>query len=714
MFLTTTLVVGGIIYGGFKMFNKNFPQKKIAWTDNTQSLQKNRTRLVASRHKNLYSSVSTMSAGLETVKENKITSSREQQYQKISSIADKTERSEAEKKSHEDFIAASTALGLVTGGSLLYFPLNFLSVPFTVWVCITIFRDAYQSLFKKKRIGMSVLDTIFMTGTIATGHYFAASFGVWAYAISRKLLLKTEDHSKQNLIKVFGEQASFVWVLSNGTEVLVPFESLSIGDIVLVYAGETIPVDGLIISGTASVDQHILTGESQPVEKEPGDDVFASTVLLSGKVEISVQKTGEQSVAVQIGDILNKTADFKNDLQSWGEEIAEKSVLPTLTLSALTLPMLGSTSAITILNSCFGFKMRILSPLSMLTFLNLTSQKGVLIKDGRSLQLLNKIDTIVFDKTGTLTLEQPHVGNIYTCREISENELLSYAATAEYKQTHPIAKAILQTANERGLNLPEIEEAKYEIGYGIKVSLSRSSTQSEEIIRVGSARFMEMEKIVIPAEIKEIHQSGHEKGYSFVYVAINNQLYGAIELRATIRPEAKQIIRELQERNMLIYIISGDNEQPTKKLAQELGIKHYFAETLPENKANLVEKLQQEGKFVCFVGDGINDSIALKKANVSISIRGASSIATDTAQIVLMDQSLNQLIQVFKIAWHFEQNMKVNLMATILPGLVTICGVYFLHFGIIHSIILNNIGVAVGASNAMLPQIKHQQGKPLL
>ncbi|HIE01282.1 MAG TPA: heavy metal translocating P-type ATPase [Thiotrichaceae bacterium] len=710
MLLISTLVVSGVMYGGFKMLSKK-PKKE------TTGFKKKQYILVASRRKNRPSSVSNASASLETFKEQKITPfishSRDQQRREISSLSDETEMSEAEKKTHEDFIAASTALGLATGGTLLYSPLSLLSVPFTIWVCIAIFRDAYQSLFKKNRVGMSVLDTIFMTGTIGTGHYFAASVGVWAYAMSRKLLLKTEDQSKQSLINVFGEQASFVWLLSDGIEIAVPFESLLIGDIVIVYAGETIPVDGTISSGTASIDQHILTGESQPVEKEPGDDVFASTVLLSGKIEISVQKTGEQSVAVQIGKILSKTADFKNDLQSWGEEIAEKSVLPTLTLGALTLPILGATSAITILNSCFGFKMRILSPLSMLTFLNLTSQRGILIKDGRSLQLLTNIDTIVFDKTGTLTLEQPHVGSIYTYSGISENELLTYAAAAEYKQTHPIAKAILQTANKRGLNIPEIEEAKYEVGYGIKVTLSRSATHSE-VISVGSARFIEMENITIPAKIKAIHQSGHEKGYSFVYVAINNQLYGAIELRASIRPEAKQIISELQQRNMLVYIISGDNEQPTRKLAQELGIEHYFAETLPEKKADLIEKLQKEGKSVCFIGDGINDCIALKKANVSISLRGASSIATDTAQIVLMDQSLKQLVQVFDIAQNFEGNMKVNLMATILPGLMTIGGVYFLHFGIIHSIILNNIGVAAGASNAMLPLIKHQQTKPLL
>jgi P-type E1-E2 ATPase len=182
-------------------------------------------------------------------------------------------------------------------------------------------------------------------------------------------------------------------------------------------------------------------------------------------------------------------------------------------------------------------------------------------------------------------------------------------------------------------------------------------------------------------------------------------------LQATIRPEAKRILDELRKRNLSLYIMSGDHEQPTKKLARELGIDHYFAETLPENKADLIEQLQNEGKSVCFVGDGINDSIALKKANVSISLRGASTIATDTAQIVLMDESLNQLIQVFEIAEDFAANMVVNVAMTILPGLITIGGVFFLHFGLIHSVILNDIGVILGSFNSMLPRMTHHREK---
>ena len=299
----------------------------------------------------------------------------------------------------------------------------------------------------------------------------------------------------------------------------------------------------------------------------------------------------------------------------------------------------------------------------------------------------------------------PHVGKIHTCLGISDLELLTYAAAAEYKQTHPIALAIREAASQRGLTLPEIGEVNVEVGYGLKVSIE------DQLIRVGSQRFMEMSSITIPSEIKQIYEDGHEHGYSFVYVAVDEQLWGAIELHATIRPEAKQIITQLRERGIEMYIISGDHENPTKQLAQEVGIEHYFAETLPENKAKLIEQLQQDGKSICFVGDGINDSIALKKANVSVSLRGASSAATDTAQIVLMNQNLEQLIQAFDIADKFKSNMTVNTITTVLPGVITVFGAFFLGFGVAHSVILNDIGMIIGASNAIWPFFREQKKK---
>jgi heavy metal translocating P-type ATPase len=597
---------------------------------------------------------------------------------------------------------ALLSLGLSVIGALVYPPLSLLSALGVLYTTSRFMKDAYKSLFEEHRVRICVVDVIMIPAVLLLGYFFVSSLTTCLVLLSQKLILKTEDRSLKQLGNLFAQQSRFVWVQRDQVELEIPFEDLQIGETVVVGAGEMIPIDGLIADGIASIDQHVLTGESQPFEKGQGDRVFASTVVLSGKIYITVENTGSDTIAARIVAILDRTADYRTTLRSRGIELADRAALPTLVLGAVGLPLVGTYGAVTLLTSSFGHNMRFLAPLTMLNFLSITSQNGILIKDGRSLELLRDIDTIVFDKTGTLTLEEPHLGDIHTSNGLSENDLLTYAATAEYRQTHPIARAILQEAARRGLHLPEIDEAQYDIGYGIKVSVS------SHWIRIGSAQFMELEGIAIPLTIAARQADAHAQGYSLVYLAVDDHLGGAMELHPTIRPEAEQIIRRLRQDNMSIYIISGDQEAPTRKLAEELGIDHYFAETLPEHKAQLIEQLQKEGKRVCFVGDGINDAIAMKRADVSISLRGAAIAATDTAQIILLDKSLHQLGYLFDVAREFDSNMHRNLLTSVVPGFIIVGGVFFLNFRIISALIFTNLGLFSGLFNAMSPLIEHQ------
>ena len=550
---------------------------------------------------------------------------------------------------------------------------------------------------------------------IVTGHFFSWSLACSLIYGGRKILAKTEDRSRKSLLNIFGQQSRFVYVLQDGVEFEIPLTAVQVGDIVVVNAGEMIPVDGTIVTGVASIDQHILTGESQPSEKETGDVVFASTVILTGRIHIKVEKAGQETTTAKIAEILTQTADFKLSIQSRGEAYADRSVVPTLGMAGLALLTTGPVAAMTVLNACFAFYLRVLAPIAMLKFLGLAAHRGILIKDGRVLDLLSQVDTIVFDKTGTLTHEQPHVGYIHTYSGYTPREVLTYAAAAEYKQTHPIAKAILEQAEAWRLELPQIDEANYKIGYGLTVTLDDDDPTYDslpghsKIIQVGSVRFMELEGINIPLALTRTQESCHEKGHSLLMVACDGQLIGAIELLPTVRSEAKNIIEQLQARHKSMYIISGDHETPTKKLAEELGIENYFAETLPEHKADLIEALQQQGRVVCYVGDGINDSIALKKAQVSISLRGASTIATDTAQVILMDHSLTQLISLFDLAENFDARMKSMLTATVVPGIVTVSGAFLWDFRLIHSVILNQLGFVSGFFKAMPPRAISRQ-----
>lgn len=624
---------------------------------------------------------------------------RKQQLQEIT--GDSEEISAEERKLNRVLAVGSANLG-IAAMSLLYPPLVWTMIPGLIYCYVPLYQLAYEAI-KERRISSYVVDVILVTGMFIGGFFAAAALGIWVFVAGRKLLLKSEYNTKRDLTNLFGEQPRSVWVVVDGSEIEIPFEKLQVGDVIVISAGQRIPVDGAITNGSASIDQHTLTGESKPVEKSVGDPVLASTIVLAGRIYIETQKTGTETVAMQIGEVLNQTADFKSLMQSRGEAIADQTVLPTLGVSALVWPFFGFSSALAVLTNTFGYKMRIFAPASMLNFLSCASQQGILIKDGRSLELIREVDTVVFDKTGTLTLEEPTVGQIYRCADVSEDEILKYAAAAEHGQTHPIAKAILTAANKRHLQWPTLDHARYEIGYGIQVNLS------DQVIRVGSERFMALEGIDIPAEISTVQESCHEEGHSLIMVAFNDKLVGAIELHATLRPEAKQVVKYLRQRKMSVYIISGDHEQPTKKLAQALGIDHYFANTLPENKAALVAKLQEEGKSVCFVGDGINDSIALKKANVSVSLSGATTIAMDTAQIVLMDGSLNQLDQLFDIAQDFELNMKNNLLISVIPTAVCIGGIVLFHWGVFTAHVLMGTTLFIGIGNTMLPLFKPQR-----
>lgn len=560
------------------------------------------------------------------------------------------------------------------------------------------FKSAYEVVFKEKRVGVDVLDAIVVAACLATNQVLAGTVLGFTLSVSRRLVQKTEDDSKKMLLNVFGKQPRFVWLEVDGAEVETPLEKLKLGDVIVIHTGETVPVDGEVVDGMAMVDQHTLTGESAPVEKVKGDPVLASTTLIAGKVRVSVTSAGDQTTSAKLTRILNDTAGYKLKSQSRGEELADKAVVPTLALGGLGYAMTGVNAATAVVNCDLGTGIRMAAPIAMLTSLTLSAELGILVKDGRALEQLKNVDTFLFDKTGTLTRERPEVGRILTYETYTENQILSWAAAAEKRFSHPIAKAIVEKARELKLDPPAIDDSKYHVGYGITVSVDGHT------VRVGSARFMEHEGIALPEALKAEIEAAHEEGHSLVMVGVDDRLGGALELHAAERPEAKAVIEGLRARGAKqLVIISGDHEQPTKKLAEKLGMDRYFAEVLPQDKAAYVELLQKEGRTVCFIGDGVNDSIALKTANVSISLRGASSIATDTAQVVLMEDSLVKLLQLRDVSQELSRNINRSWGVILIPNIICIAGALFGGFTVMHSMIFNQIGGLLAVGNGLLP-----------
>ena len=585
--------------------------------------------------------------------------------------------------------------------SIFYPPLLLVTLGAAIYATRLIFRNGYNALFHERKLRMDVAGSLYFIGAYAGGFFIVGSAGLIAYYMGEKLVLITQDRSQQSLINIFGQKPRTAWQIVDGTEVEVPVESVHAGDTVVIQAGQVVPVDGVIISGIATIDQHMLTGEGQPAEKGEGDQVLTATLIMGGRVHVRVEKTGQETVASQIGVMLNNTASYQASIVTKGEQLADKSVPPTMALAVIAIPLSGYRYSVTILGSAIGLNIRLTAPIAMLNFLNVAANQGILIKDGRSLELLQDVDTVVFDKTGTLTLEQPHIAHIHTCAAMDAETVLFYAAAAEHRQTHPIALAILSEAEERGVVVPEIDPARYEMGYGLSVRLD------DHVIRVGSNRYMDLEGVEIPPTIEDLHQAGQEQGHSLVMVAVDDELVGAIELAPILRPEVKSVVHQLRERGLDICIISGDQERPTRELAESLDIPHYFANTLPADKARLVEELQSEGRIVCFIGDGINDSVALKKANVSVSMRGASTAASDTAQIVLMGQGIQQLPFVFELSREFDSNMKSGFYVAVGQGVIVITGALLGIIGIGTGTLIWGAGLLTGVAIAQRPLRMH-------
>lgn len=632
---------------------------------------------------------------------------RDQQLREMSGAARSPAGNTSLQKLNRDFAIGSASLGIALAGNLFYPPLQILCLPGLFYSVRYMFQNSYRALRSPKirdKVHVNTLSSLTIIACLLDGYFVVAALTGFFYTFGVKLGMQVRNDSKQSLVNIFRQTSHTAWVLVDAVEVQTPIEHIQPGDRVVVSAGEIIPVDGLIVDGMASVDQHMLTGEAQPVEKSVGDRVFALTLLLSGRIQVAVEHAGHETTAAQIGELLNRTTDFKTGMQLRSDVLTQKTVWPLLLLGAASLPLLGPLGAVAILAAHFGNRVSAFGSIGILNYFRILSRHGILVKDGRTLELLRKVDTVVFDKTGTLTQEQPTLGTIHTCAAYDENAVLTLAAAAEYKQTHPLARAILHSAEKRSLVLPTIADAAYKVGYGLSVHVA------EGLVRVGSMRFIEHEGIAIPATIQAAQSACAAQGHSLVLVALNDEVIGALELLPTVRPEAHAIIQGLRERKVKsIVIISGDHEAPTRKLAESLGIDRYFAETLPQNKAAIIEQLQAEGRTICYVGDGINDTIALKKAQVSVSLRGASTAATDTAQIILMDQSLKQLCMLFDLSREFSNTLERSFLFSLIPITLGIGGVYLAGLQVAHIVILKEACSLISLGNVIYPIQRHRK-----
>lgn len=611
--------------------------------------------------------------------------------------------SEADRLDVDHYLKASAgALGLATAGHLVFPPLAILSLPVLGYVMRPTVQDAYDSV-KAKAPHIALLDVFAAVAGIAAHAYILSGVANLLYFLAIKGKQLTRADTGAILASAVAETAPTVWVTHGDIETSVLLSTIAAGDLIVVHASELVLADGVVVDGAATLDQQSLTGEFQPAEKTIGDQVLASSTVLSGRITIRVAQSGADVIASNIQVILDNAIRFSSQIETRVDQLANASVMPTVAVAGVSLLTGGPAVAGVVLASNFSEATRVASPYLLLNFLAVAARRGLLVKDGQAIETLNNVDTVVFDKTGTLTEEQPRVVAIHPCEGFSESDVLFYTGAAEYRQRHPIARAILDEAVHRGIELPAIDNAQYSVGFGVRVTLN------DRDIRVGSRRFMLQEQVSVPEHFREREHTASEQGGTLVYVALSHDLCGATELRPTLRPEAVQVVQSLQRRGIDVRILSGDHQGAVRFVAEALGIREYWSEALPADKSRFIEEWKAQGRTVCFVGDGLNDTLALKTADVSVSLENSSYAAMASAQIILMNKDLTQLIYALDLAGRFARKQSMAVAASVIPSTIAMGGAILFGLTISGTLWLYIASVVAGLAVSASPLLSEQR-----
>lgn len=494
----------------------------------------------------------------------------------------------------------------------------------------------------KGKIEVPVLDATAIGVSMLRGDYGTASSVMFLLGVGELLEEWTHKKSVGDLARSMSLNVGKVWLKKDGQEILVPSEKIVSGDEIVVHMGNLVPFDGEVSGGEGMVNQASLTGESVPVRRTLGSVVYAGTVLEEGELTILVKQTGGSSRYEKITAMIEESEKLKSGLESKAEHLADRLVPYSLGGTALTyLLTRNATKALSILMVDFSCALKLAMPISVLSAIREANQHKITVKGGKFLEAVADADTIVFDKTGTLTKAQPTVAEVVSFSETKNpDELLRIAACLEEHFPHSMAKAVVDAAREKHLDHEEMHsKVEYIVAHGISTTIEGKKAV------IGSYHFVfEDENSVIPKGMEEKF-SRLPAEYSHLYLAIEGVLAAVICIEDPLRPEAAEIVRQLKKAGLKkIVMMTGDSERTAKAIAKKVGVDEYYAEVLPEDKANFVEKEKAEGRKVIMIGDGINDSPALSAADVGIAISEGAEIAREIADITVAADDLAEIL----------------------------------------------------------------------
>ena len=565
------------------------------------------------------------------------------------------------------------------------YPLNFALVQILLTIPVLIAGNRFYVVgFRAIRMKSPNMDSLIAMGTTAAliyslystwqiyqgnmgfveGLYFeTAGVIITLILLGKSMEAVSKGRTSEAIKKLMGLAPKTATVIKNGKEIEISIDDVEENDIVLVKPGAKIPVDGEITEGFTSVDESMLTGESMPVDKKVGDSVFAATINKNGLIRFRATKVGDNTALAQIIKLIEDAQQSKAPIAQMAD-IVSGYFVPTvfvIAIASFALWMLSGetlsfslTIFVSVLVIACPCALGLATPTAIMVGTGKGAENGILIKGGEALETTHKINTIIFDKTGTITEGKPTVTDIITTGIMDSDSLLQITASAEKGSEHPLGDAIVKSAEDKGLELYPIEHFESITGQGINATI-----QGKQLL-IGNIRLMQEMNIAVEAVLKDADTLAAQ-GKTPMYIALDSKLAGIIAVADVVKPGSAKAVKKLMEMGIEVAMITGDNRRTAEAIAKQVGITRVLSEVLPQDKSGEVKKLQQEGRRVAMVGDGINDAPALVQSDIGIAIGSGTDVAMESADIVLMHSDLMDVVTAIQLSKSTIRNIKQNL-----------------------------------------------------
>jgi len=615
-----------------------------------------------------------------------------------------------------------------------------LTTPVQFWCGQSFYRGAWKSL-KRRAADMntlialgtsaayfySVFATLFPRFFRAQGlepvvYYETAAIVITLILLGRFFESRARGQTSEAIRKLIGLQAKTARLIRKGQEVDVPIQEVQVGDVVLVRPGEKIPVDGIVIDGSSTVDEAMVTGESLPVRKHPGEEVIGATINKTGSFKFRASRVGKDTVLAQIVQLVQQAQGSKAPIQRLADQVTGWFVPAVIAIALstfiiwfnltgnLTLAMITTVEVLIIACPC---ALGLATPTSVMVGTGIGAQNGILIKGADSLEIAHKIQTIVLDKTGTLTQGKPVVTDYVTVGGTAysnEINLLRLAAAVERNSEHPLAEAVVQYAKAQGVDFPLPEAKDFEAVSGAGVQ----GVVNDRLVQIGTFRWMN--QLGISTEALQTYKDKWEAaGKTTALIAVNGKLEGVVGIADALKPSSADAVRALKRLGIEVVMLTGDNQQTADAIASEVGIKRVFAEVRPEQKAEQVQLLQREGKIVAMVGDGINDAPALAQADVGIAIGTGTDVAIAASDITLISGDLTGIVTAIQLSRATINNIRQNLFFAFIynvAGIPIAAGILFPFLGWLLNPIIAGGAMAFSSVSVVTNALRLRKFKP--